>query len=67
MIPDQISLFDYLSLLTDIQSFVREEQARSFLKAILTHEDRMEGIEGFYRRIGTLADAFQGCAVPAHR
>ncbi|KAF7343173.1 Kinase-like protein [Mycena venus] len=47
------------SLLIDIQTFVRDEQARPFLKTLFTQDARLEGIDGFYRRIGTVADAFQ--------
>jgi hypothetical protein len=54
-----LEAYFYASLLTDIESFIREEQARPFFKAIFTHDARLEGIDGFYRRIGTLADAFQ--------
>ncbi|KAJ7758365.1 hypothetical protein B0H16DRAFT_1535954 [Mycena metata] len=52
-------LRDLHSLLTDIQSFVQEEQARPFFKAVWNQDTRMEGIDAFHRRIGTVADAFQ--------
>ncbi|KAF7351565.1 DUF1768 domain-containing protein [Mycena sanguinolenta] len=52
-------LRDLHGLLLDIQAFVREEQARPFLKALLAHDSRMEGIDAFHRRMDTLADAFQ--------
>ncbi|KAJ7349820.1 hypothetical protein DFH08DRAFT_125312 [Mycena albidolilacea] len=52
-------LKDLHSLLLDVQKFVNEEQARPFFKVLLNHDDRMEGIDGFYRRMSTLADAFQ--------
>ncbi|KAJ7024029.1 hypothetical protein C8F04DRAFT_166492 [Mycena alexandri] len=52
-------LADLHSLLTDIQSFVQEERARPFFKVLWTQDARMEGIDAFYRRIGTVADAFQ--------
>ncbi|KAJ6470933.1 hypothetical protein C8R45DRAFT_1014930 [Mycena sanguinolenta] len=52
-------LRDLHGLLLDIQAFVREEQARPFLKALWAQDSRMEGIDAFHRRMGTLADAFQ--------
>ncbi|KAJ6477297.1 hypothetical protein DFH09DRAFT_1379401 [Mycena vulgaris] len=39
--------------------FVQEEQERPFLKALFTQDSRILGIEGFYRRINTVASAFQ--------
>ncbi|KAK6974293.1 kinase-like protein [Favolaschia claudopus] len=47
------------SLLIDIESFVRAEQARTFIQAVWTYDTRMDEIDGFHRRLGALADAFQ--------
>ncbi|KAJ7147807.1 hypothetical protein C8R43DRAFT_524115 [Mycena crocata] len=52
-------LKDLYSLLDDIQNFIREEQERPFYKVLLTSDSRMAEIDDFYRRIGTMASAFQ--------
>ncbi|KAK7001568.1 DUF1768 domain-containing protein [Favolaschia claudopus] len=55
----QKPLKDLYSLLVDIQSYVGKEETTSFFKAVWKYDSRMERIDGFYRRLGTLADAFQ--------
>ncbi|KAJ7615435.1 hypothetical protein FB45DRAFT_1108090 [Roridomyces roridus] len=51
------ALLDLKSLLKDIQKFVQKEQDRGFFVALLHQDARISGIDGFYRRIGTLISA----------
>ncbi|KAJ6513727.1 hypothetical protein C8R47DRAFT_1091704 [Mycena vitilis] len=52
-------LNDLHSLLTEIESFVQKEETRRFFKSLLTQDERLERIDGFHRRLGSVADAFQ--------
>ncbi|KAJ7110263.1 hypothetical protein C8R43DRAFT_1113750 [Mycena crocata] len=52
-------LTDLYSLLNDIQCIVQKEKERSFLKALMAQDSRISLIEDYYRRIGTVANAFQ--------
>ncbi|KAJ7624397.1 kinase-like domain-containing protein [Roridomyces roridus] len=61
------ALVDLHSLLKDIQKFVQKEQERGFFVALLHQDARISGINGFYRRIGTIANSFQEstCSISA--
>ncbi|KAJ7456037.1 kinase-like domain-containing protein [Mycena galericulata] len=52
-------LTELLSLLEDVHRFVRTEQDRGFLKALLNRESVVIAIEAFYRRIGAAVNKFK--------
>ncbi|KAF7300160.1 Kinase-like protein [Mycena kentingensis (nom. inval.)] len=53
------ALGDLRLLLEDIAQFTRKEKEKSFLRALMTKEDRLGKINDFYRRIGIMVNAFQ--------
>ncbi|KAJ6618043.1 hypothetical protein B0H10DRAFT_1276144 [Mycena sp. CBHHK59/15] len=52
-------LTELKNLLEDVHRFVRTEQDRGFLKALLNRESVVTSIEAFYRRIGAAVNNFQ--------